>query len=119
MKNLNDHPVSYFALMINQTRLNNDGYTKKLNKSKILKLNFHIILFAEEWNQAQTGERTKDKMKSMVPSSQRRAVKAKDDATGPTMPARMSHRDSFDFDICKFIKVTFLLCINFRDGIMR
>ena len=119
MKNLNDHPVSYFALMINQTRLNNDGYTKKQNKSKILKLNFHIILFAEEWNQAKTGERTKDKMKSMVPSSQRRAVKAKDDATGPTMPARMSRRDSFDFDICKFIKATFLLCIYFRDGIMR
>ena len=60
------------------------------------------IFFAEEWNQADTGDRTKDKMKSMVPTWQRRAVNAKDDTIGCTMPARISRRDSFDFDIYKF-----------------
>ena len=38
-------------------------------------------------------------MKSMVPTWQRRAVNAKDDTIGCTMPARISRRDSFDFDI--------------------
>ena len=53
-------------------------------------------------DQAQTGDRTRDKMKSMVPTWQRRAVNAKDDTIGRTMPARISRSDSFDFDICKF-----------------